>query len=114
MPTARPIVFVSDFGLGNEWVGICHSVLAGISPRSPIVDLTHLIRPFEVQSGALMLADSQPPEEPKRRSRSPRPTSFVPRGRSRFARPTRSARRRRTSRQEWHSTSSALRSTRGG
>jgi S-adenosylmethionine hydrolase len=59
-PAARPIVFVSDFGLGNEWVGICHSVLAGISPSSPIVDLTHLIRPLEVQSGALMLADSMP------------------------------------------------------
>jgi S-adenosylmethionine hydrolase len=58
--SARPIVFVSDFGLGNEWVGICHSVLAGISPRSPIVDLTHLIRPLEVQSGALVLADSMP------------------------------------------------------
>ena len=61
MPTAaRPIVFVSDFGLGNEWVGICHSVLAGISPQSPIVDLTHLIRPLEVQTGALLLADSMP------------------------------------------------------
>jgi S-adenosyl-L-methionine hydrolase (adenosine-forming) len=58
--SARPIVFVSDFGLGNEWVGICHSVLTGISPRSPIVDLTHLIRPLEVQSGALLLADSMP------------------------------------------------------
>lgn len=57
---ARPIVFVSDFGLGNEWVGICHSVLATISPQSPIVDLTHLIRPLEVQSGALLLADSVP------------------------------------------------------
>ena len=57
-PVARPIVFLSDFGLGNEWVGICHSVLAGISPQSPIVDLTHLIRPLEVQSGALLLADS--------------------------------------------------------
>ena len=57
-PAGRPIVFLSDFGLGNEWVGICHSVLAGISPRSPIVDLTHLIRPLEVQSGALLLADS--------------------------------------------------------
>jgi S-adenosylmethionine hydrolase len=59
-PAARPIVFLSDFGLGNEWVGICHSVLAGISPQSPIVDLTHLIRPLEVQSGALLLADSMP------------------------------------------------------
>ena len=61
MPSAdRPIVFVSDFGLGNEWVGLCHSVLADVSPRSPIVDLTHLIRPLDVQSGALLLADSMP------------------------------------------------------
>jgi S-adenosyl-L-methionine hydrolase (adenosine-forming) len=61
MPSAdRPIVFVSDFGLGNEWVGICHSVLADVSPRSPIVDLTHLIRPLDVQSGALLLADTMP------------------------------------------------------
>ena len=61
MPSAaRPIVFVSDFGLGNEWVGICHSVMSRISPRSPIVDLSHLIRPLEIVSGALLLADSMP------------------------------------------------------
>ena len=61
MPAAaRPIVFLSDFGLGNQWVGICHSVLADISPQSPIVDLTHMIRPLEVQSGALLLADTMP------------------------------------------------------
>jgi len=61
MPSAaRPIVFLSDFGLGNEWVGICHSVMSGISPRSPIVDLSHLIRPLEIVSGALLLADSMP------------------------------------------------------
>jgi S-adenosyl-L-methionine hydrolase (adenosine-forming) len=61
MPTpARPIVFLSDFGLGNEWVGICHSVMSGISPGSPIVDLSHLIRPLEIASGALLLADSMP------------------------------------------------------
>lgn len=60
MPSSRPIVFLSDFGLGNEWVGICHSVMSRISPRSPIVDLSHLIRPLEVVSGALLLADSMP------------------------------------------------------
>ena len=60
MSRPRPIVFVSDFGLGNEWVGICHSVMSGISPESPIIDLSHLIRPLEVVSGALLLADSVP------------------------------------------------------
>jgi S-adenosyl-L-methionine hydrolase (adenosine-forming) len=60
MSRPRPIVFVSDFGLGNEWVGICHSVMSGISPQSPIIDLSHLIRPLEVASGALLIADSVP------------------------------------------------------
>jgi S-adenosyl-L-methionine hydrolase (adenosine-forming) len=59
-PSARPIVFLSDFGLGNEWVGICHSVMTRISPASPLVDLSHLIRPLEIGSGALLLADSMP------------------------------------------------------
>ena len=60
MPSTRPIIFLSDFGLGNEWVGICHSVMSGIAPECPIVDLSHLIRPLEVSSGALLLADSVP------------------------------------------------------
>ncbi len=60
MSRPRPIIFVSDFGLGNEWVGLCHSVMSGISPQSPIIDLSHLIRPLEVASGALLLADSIP------------------------------------------------------
>ena len=31
---ARPIVFLSDFGLGSEWVGMCHSVMGGIAPSA--------------------------------------------------------------------------------
>ncbi len=60
MPAARPIVFLSDFGLGNEWVGLCHAVMSGISPQSPIVDLSHLVRPLEVAAGAILLADAMP------------------------------------------------------
>ncbi|HEX2302597.1 MAG TPA: SAM-dependent chlorinase/fluorinase [Gaiella sp.] len=60
MSSPRPIVFLSDFGLGNEWVGLCHSVMSGIAPQCPIVDLSHLVRPLEVASGALLLADSLP------------------------------------------------------
>jgi S-adenosylmethionine hydrolase len=60
MATARPIVFLSDFGLGNEWVGLCHAVMSGVSPHCPIVDLSHLVRPLEVASGAILLADSMP------------------------------------------------------
>ena len=57
---ARSIVFLSDFGLSNEWVGICHVVLNRIAPQSPVVDLSHLIRPLDVLSGAILLRDSLP------------------------------------------------------
>jgi S-adenosylmethionine hydrolase len=60
LSSARPIVFLSDFGLGNEWVGLCHAVMSGIAPRCPIVDLSHLVRPLVVSSGAILLADSLP------------------------------------------------------
>ena len=60
MSVPRPIVFLSDFGLGNEWVGLCHSVMSGIAPQCPIVDLSHLVRPLEVASGAILLADAMP------------------------------------------------------
>src|SRR3954454_13377972 len=55
---ARPIVFLSDFGIANEWVGICHAVMARIAPASRVVDLSHLVRPLDVASAALLLADS--------------------------------------------------------
>jgi S-adenosyl-L-methionine hydrolase (adenosine-forming) len=56
----RPIVFVSDFGLTGEWVGICHAVLNRFAPQSPIVDLSHFVRPLDVVGGAQLLADSLP------------------------------------------------------
>jgi S-adenosyl-L-methionine hydrolase (adenosine-forming) len=57
---ARSIVFVSDFGLSNEWVGICHAVMNRISPASPIVDLSHLVPTLDVLSGALLIRDALP------------------------------------------------------
>ena len=41
-------------------MGLCHAVMSGIAPQCPIVDLSHLVRPLEVASGALLLADSMP------------------------------------------------------
>ena len=56
----RSIVFLSDFGYRNEWVGICHAVMNRISPASPIVDLSHGIPPLDVRGGAVLLVDSLP------------------------------------------------------
>jgi S-adenosylmethionine hydrolase len=56
----HPIVFLSDFGYRNEWVGICHAVINKIAPESQVVDLSHGLPPLDVRAGALLLADSLP------------------------------------------------------
>jgi S-adenosyl-L-methionine hydrolase (adenosine-forming) len=56
----RSIVFLSDFGFRNEWVGVCHAVVDKIAPGCPVVDLSHGIPPLDVSAGALLLADSLP------------------------------------------------------
>ncbi len=55
-----PIVFLSDFGYRNEWVGICHVVINKIAPDSRILDLSHGVPPLDVMAGALVLADCLP------------------------------------------------------
>lgn len=56
----RSIVFLSDFGFRNEWVGVCHAVIDKVAPGCPVVDLSHGIPPLDVSAGALLLADSLP------------------------------------------------------
>jgi S-adenosylmethionine hydrolase len=56
----RSIVFLSDFGYRNEWVGICHAVIGRIAPASPVIDLSHGVPPLDIRAGALVLADSLP------------------------------------------------------
>ena len=53
-----PIVFLSDFGYRNEWVGICHAVINKIAPESQVIDLSHGVPPLDVRAGALLLSDS--------------------------------------------------------
>jgi S-adenosyl-L-methionine hydrolase (adenosine-forming) len=57
---SRTIVFLSDFGYRNEWVGICHAVMNRVAPASAIVDLSHGVPPLDVRNGALLLADATP------------------------------------------------------
>jgi len=58
MPETRPIVFVTDFGLGNEWVGICHAAMSRVAPGTRVIDLSHFIEPLNVEAGARLFADS--------------------------------------------------------
>ena len=54
-PEPRPIVFLSDYGLEDDFVGICHAVMARISPQSSVIDLSHAVPPQDVVRGALVL-----------------------------------------------------------
>jgi S-adenosylmethionine hydrolase len=56
----RSIVFLSDFGFRNEWVGVCHAVIDKVAPGCRVVDLSHGIPPLDVRAGAVLLADSLP------------------------------------------------------
>jgi S-adenosylmethionine hydrolase len=52
----RPIVFLTDYGLRDEFVGICHGVIARIAPDAAVIDLTHSIARQDVMRGALALS----------------------------------------------------------
>lgn len=52
----RPIVFLTDYGLADEFVGVCHGVIARIAPGAPVIDLTHAIPRQDVTRGALVLS----------------------------------------------------------
>jgi S-adenosylmethionine hydrolase len=49
------VTFLSDYGLDDEFVGVCHGVIARIAPAVRIIDLTHGIARHEVRAGALVL-----------------------------------------------------------
>ena len=51
----RPIVFLTDYGLADGFVGICHGVMARIAPDARVIDLTHAIPRQDVMRGALAL-----------------------------------------------------------
>jgi S-adenosylmethionine hydrolase len=53
----RPIVFLSDLGLRDEFVGACHAVIARIAPGTTVIDLSHGVPPQDVNLGALLLAE---------------------------------------------------------
>lgn len=51
----RPISFLSDFGLTDEFVGVVHGVVARIEPQLRVIDVTHGIERGNVRAGALAL-----------------------------------------------------------
>ena len=57
---SRPIVFLTDFGRSDAFVGICHGVMAKIAPDSRVIDITHSVPRQDVLRGAIELARAVP------------------------------------------------------
>lgn len=49
------VSFLSDYGTGDEFVGVVHSVIRSIAPHSAVIDITHGVDPHDVRGGALAL-----------------------------------------------------------
>jgi S-adenosylmethionine hydrolase len=56
----RPITFLSDYGVADEFVGVVHGVIAGICPDARVIDLGHGVPRQDVRGGAAMLARALP------------------------------------------------------
>lgn len=54
-PRFDTITFLSDYGTGDEFVGVVHSVIRSIAPHVAVVDLTHEIPAYDVRAGSLAL-----------------------------------------------------------
>ena len=60
-PGPGPVVtLLTDYGLNDDFVGVCHGVILGIAPRAVIVDITHGIPRHDVRRGALALRGALP------------------------------------------------------
>lgn len=58
MGQAPFITFLSDYGLRDEFVGVCHGVIARRCPQARVIDITHGIPRHDVRAGALALAST--------------------------------------------------------
>jgi S-adenosyl-L-methionine hydrolase (adenosine-forming) len=56
--SAPLITFLSDYGYADEFVGVCHGVIATRCPHARVIDITHAIPPGDIATGALVLADA--------------------------------------------------------
>jgi S-adenosyl-L-methionine hydrolase (adenosine-forming) len=54
------ITFLSDYGLEDNFVGVCHGVMARVAPRVRVIDVSHGVGAQDVRQGALMLEQAVP------------------------------------------------------
>lgn len=54
------VIFLSDYGLEDSYVGVCTGMIARADPTVRVLDLCHQIPPQDVDQGAMVLASAMP------------------------------------------------------
>jgi S-adenosylmethionine hydrolase len=54
------ITLLTDYGLEDDFVGICHGVIARICPSARVIDISHGVSRHDIRGGALMLRGALP------------------------------------------------------
>jgi S-adenosylmethionine hydrolase len=54
------ITFLSDYGHQDDFVGICHGVMATICPHARVIDITHGVARHDIRGGAILLREALP------------------------------------------------------
>jgi S-adenosyl-L-methionine hydrolase (adenosine-forming) len=54
------VTFLSDYGLQDDFVGVCHGVIATICPRARVIDITHGVGRHDTRAGAVILRGALP------------------------------------------------------
>jgi S-adenosyl-L-methionine hydrolase (adenosine-forming) len=54
------LTFLTDYGLLDEFVGVCHGVIARTAPEVRVIDITHGIPRHDVRTGAVVLRGAAP------------------------------------------------------
>jgi S-adenosylmethionine hydrolase len=58
--SAPVVTFLSDFGIADDFVGVCHGVILRACPGAQVVHVTHGIRAQAIGHGARVLAGAVP------------------------------------------------------
>jgi len=54
------LTFLSDYGLEDDFVGVCHGVIATAAPEVRVIDVSHGVPRHDIRSGALVLRRALP------------------------------------------------------
>lgn len=54
------VTFLTDYGHSDDFVGVCHGVIARIAPDARVIDITHGIPRHDIRAGALALRGALP------------------------------------------------------